>query len=60
MVAVDRGERPEVPAAHQLLGGGFVGLPHYQRLMAACWAASPHERPPMEEVSSVEGQRDCR
>lgn len=53
MVAVDRGERPEMPAAHQLLGGGFVGLPHYQRLMHACWAVVPHERPPMEEVLTL-------
>jgi hypothetical protein len=53
MVAVDRGERPETPAGHQLLGGGFVGLPHYQRLMHACWAALPHERPPMEEVTDL-------
>jgi hypothetical protein len=56
MVAVDRGERPETPPGHRLLGGGFVGLPHYQRLMRACWAALPHERPPVEEVPSRPSQ----
>lgn len=50
MVAVDREERPDVPPAGALPGGAFVGLQHYLRLMRACWAQLPHERPPMEEV----------
>ncbi len=50
MVAVERGERPEVPPGEALPGGGFVGLQHYVKLMRRCWAAQAHERPPVEEV----------
>lgn len=53
MVAVERGERPEVQPAEELAGGVFVGLPHFVRLMRACWAQLPHERPPVEEVRTV-------
>ena len=53
MLAVQRGERPEVPEPGHLPGGTFVGLSHYIKLMRRCWAAEAADRPNVEEVCVV-------
>ena len=46
-----RGERPPVPPAAELPGGGAgPWLPRYEALMQRCWAQEPTVRPTFEQV----------